>query len=97
MMNILDETMSLPDTVRAIADRLDEAFSASAGAPDCRVLQPLDMLVMLERLSDVADRMEAVQEAVAVAASIRNRAANARRACFHVVTTDVLTSNGRSA
>ena len=96
-MTDFNENHGLSDQVRAIADRLDEAFSASAGMADCRALLPLDMLVMMETLANVADRIEAAQEAVAEAASVRRRLASSRRAGFHVVTSDVLNSGGSAA
>lgn len=54
----------LSDLIRAQAERLDEHFSAMAGASGCRQLAPLDVLAMIELLSEAADRVDAAQEAV---------------------------------
>jgi hypothetical protein len=61
--------LELPDRIRAIADRLDEAFCASAGTSDCRALQPLDLLVMMETLADIADEVHANNEVMVCVAS----------------------------
>lgn len=97
--------LDLPDRIRAIADRLDEAFCASAKTPDCRALQPLDLLVMMDTLSEIADEVDANNEVMV-------RVASAYEACkaafasaevppvakprpkLSIVTTAVLVSNG---
>lgn len=61
--------LDLPDRIRAIADRLDEAFCASANTPECRALQPLDLLVMMDGLSEIADEVDANNEVMVRVAS----------------------------
>jgi hypothetical protein len=74
-MSIQDMTLphSLPDQIRAIADRLDEAVCGMNGGADCRPLLTLDLLTMTLKLAEIADRVEAVQEAVSRVAAAQNR------------------------
>ena len=61
--------LELPDRIRAIADRLDEAFCASASTPDCRVLEPADYLVMMGLLIEIADEVATNNEVMVRVAS----------------------------
>jgi hypothetical protein len=58
----------------AAVERLDEAFCASANTPDCRTLEPVDMLVMMDALAVIADEIDANNEVMV-------RVANAYEAC----------------
>lgn len=95
----------LPDRIRAIADRLDEAFCASCDTPACRVLEPADYLAMMGLLIEIADEVEGNNEVMV-------RVASAYEACkaalpskvqqpvarprpkLSIVTTAVLVSSG---
>jgi hypothetical protein len=69
--------LELPDRIRAIADRLDEAFCAAANTPDCRALEPVDLLVMMEALIDIADEVEGKNEVMVRVASAYEACRNA--------------------
>jgi hypothetical protein len=61
--------LDLPDRIRAIADRLDEAFCAGANTPDCRALEPADLITMMAVLIDIADEVETNNEVMVRVAS----------------------------
>jgi hypothetical protein len=61
--------LELPDRIRAVVERLDEAFCATADTPDCRTLEPVDMLVMMDALAVIADEIDANNEVMVRVAS----------------------------
>lgn len=61
--------LDLPDRIRAIADRLDEAFCAAANTPKCRALEPADLIAMMSVLIDIADEVETNNEVMVRVAS----------------------------
>jgi hypothetical protein len=101
--NIQDMTLphSLTDQIRAIADRLDESVCGEFGGSDCRPLSTLDLMTMTLKLSEIADRVEAVQVAVARVAAAQTRFKAAMRPNgrpkLAIVTTAVLIGEGDAA
>jgi hypothetical protein len=103
-------TFLVPDQLRGMAERLDEALCAMAGTPNCRPLGHRDIMLMMSTLANAADEIDDVNAMMVQLASAYGAAKRgyekatrpasskqSRASHLTLVTTSVLASEGDAA